>query len=624
MQVVARPACPPFEGERMLRSLLAAIACLGLLGTAAHAADARITHGLSLFGELKYADDFTHFDYVNTDAPKGGTARLVAIGGFDNLNPFIPKGTSAAGLGLTYDTLLKDSFDEPGAEYGLLAQSVEAPADFSYVIFTLRPEARWHDGKPVTADDVIFSFNTLKEKGEPFYRFYYANVVKAEALSPRRVRFSFDRSGNRELPLIVGQFPVLPKHYWQGRDFTKTTLEPPLTSGPYRIASVDPNRSIAYERVADYWGKDLPVNVGQNNFGKISYVYFGDLDIALQGFFADAYDFRQESSAKNWATAYDVPPVQKKRIVRNEISVQTPAGMQGFIFNLRRKGKFGDVRVREAFDYAFDFEWARKNLFYNQYARTESYFARSELASSGLPSKAELALLEPYRDKLPPALFATPYREPKTDGSGNNRANLQKANTLLTAAGWIVKDGKRVNAKTGAPLAVEFLLFEPAFERIVQFYKQGLDRLGIITTIRIVDDAQYTNRLRNFDFDIVVATFGQSLSPGNEQREFWSSEAADRPESRNIIGIKNPVVDALIDKIVFADSRDALVTAVHALDRVLLWNHYVVPQWHVPHERIAYWNRFAHPAKLPPYRDGFPTIWWFDKAKADAIAKKKS
>jgi microcin C transport system substrate-binding protein len=607
----------------MLRPLLAALIGVAFLATPARAADTRIGHGLSLFGELNYGKDFKHFDYVNPDAPKGGTARLVGIGGFDSLNPYITKGVSATGLGFTYDTLLKESYDEPGSEYGLIAQSVEVPSDSSYVIFTLRPEARWHDGKPVTADDVVFSFQTLKEKGAPFYRFYYANVVKAEALSPSRVRFTFNRAGNRELPLIVGQIPILPKHYWKGRDFAKTTLEPPLTSGPYRIASVDPNRSITYERVADYWAKDLPVNVGQNNFEQVSFIYFGDSDIALEGFFADAYDFRAENSAKNWATRYDVPPVNDKRIVRTTITQKTPEPMQGFVFNLRRTDKFSDIRVREAFDDAFDFEWAKKNLFYDQYVRTASYFPRSELAATGLPTPAEQKLLEPYRNSLPRALFTTPYSPPKTDGTGNDRANLRKADGLLSEAGWVVKGGKRVNDKTGVPLAVEFLLFEPTFERVVQFYKQNLDRLGIASTIRIVDDAQYTNRIRNFDFDIVIGTFPESLSPGNEQREFWGSEAADRPESRNIIGIKNPVVDALIDKIIFAESREALVTATHALDRVLLWNHYLVPQWHIPYERVAYWNRFAHPPALPPYSDGFPAIWWFDQAKAAAIAKAK-
>lgn len=601
---------------------LCALLLTAALVLPAAAQETRESHGLSLFGALKYPQGFAHFDYVNPKAPKGGTVRLPAIGGFDNLNPFIPKGVEASGLFLIYDTLLKSALDEPGSEYGLVARSVEVPADFSFVIFNLRPEARFHDGTPVTADDVVFSFNALRERGEPFYRFYYQNVVKAEALSPARVRFTFDRPGNRELPLIVGQLAVLPKHYWEQNDFSRTTLKPPLASGPYRIERVDPNRGITYVRVPDYWGKDLPVNVGQNNFERITYIYFRDSDVALQGLFADAYDFHTETSAKSWATAYDVPPVRDKRIVKRTIALKTPEGMQAFVFNLRR-AKFQDWRVRLAFDYAFDFEWAKKNLFYDQYERTESFFARSELAATGTPSPAERKLLEPFRDELPPALFTEPYRAPRTDGSGNNRENLRKADELLTQAGFIVKDGRRVSAKTGEPLAVEFLVSQPAFERIIQFYKQSLDRLGIGSTIRLVDDAQYINRIRKRDFDIVIGSFPQSLSPGNEQRDFFGSESAGRPDSRNIMGLKSPVVDALIDKIIFAESREALVAATRALDRVLLWNHYMVPQWHVPYERLAYWDRFSHPKVLPPYSVGFPTIWWYDAAKAASVAKKK-
>jgi len=602
--------------------IIAAFACLAV--SAASAGETRTVHGLSLLGELKYPPDFTRFDYVNRDAPKGGTARLSSIGSFDNLNPFIPKGDAASGLTLIYDTLMKRSLDEPGAEYGLLASAAQVADDDSYVTFALRPQARWHDGTPVTVDDVVFSFETLRDKGAPFYRFYYQNVAKVEALDASHVKFTFAVKGNRELPHIMGELAILPKHYWATRDFSATTLEKPLGSGPYEIESADPSHGITYKRVADYWGADLPVNVGQNNFDRITFVNFNDPDVALIGLFSDAYDFRAENGAKNWATAYDgAPPVKTGAIVREMPTLKNPEPMQAFIFNLDRE-KFKDERVRLAFDYAFDFEWTNKNIFYGQYARTSSFFQNSDLASRGVPQGLELEMLKPYRAQLPAELFTTPYSEPATDGSGTDRDNLRKAKELLSAAGWNFKNGQLVHDKTGEPFTFEFLDVEEHFSKIFLAYTERLKRLGIIASYRSVDQTQFINRVRKFDYDVMMTGWGQSNSPGNEQRDYWSSAAADSPDSRNYARIRNPVVDALVDKVIFATDREHLVAATNALDRVLLWNHYVVPGWYAPTERLAYWNRFSHPEKLPDYDTGFPDIWWWDDAKAQATAQRKA
>lgn len=574
-------------------------------------------HGASLFGDLKYPETFKHFDYVNPDAPKGGELRSAALGTFDSLNSFIVKGEVGTGLSLIYDTLLEPSLDEPGAEYGLVAESLSYPADFSSVTFTLRKEARFQDGVPVTAADVIWSLETLK-KLNPFYAAYYHNVEKAEALSASKVRFSFSVKGNRELPQIMGQLPILPKHYWTGknakgqtRDISRTTLEAPLGSGPYRIARIVPGRTIVYERVKDYWARNLPVKIGTANFDTLRFDYYGDPTVAFEAFKGDQVDLRRENSAKNWATGYDIPAVKDGRIRREQLRLRSGAGMQSFAFNLRRD-VFKDPRVREAFNWAFDFEWGNKNLFYGQYTRTPSYFANTELASSGTPTGGELKLLEPFRAQLPAALFTTAYANPVTDGSGNNRANLRRAAELLDAAGWKTDKGMRLDPKTGKQLQVEFLLADPMFERVVGPYKQSLERLGIRVTLRTVDSAQYQNRVDNRDFDIIVASFPQSLSPGNEQREFWGCEAAKRAGSRNVIGICDPVVEKLIDAVIFAKSREELLAATHALDRVLLWRHYVVPQWYSPDERVAYWARLAHPQPTPTYSIGFPDLWWYD------------
>ena len=603
----------------MIRLAKALVICLTALTLSLPAqAEPRTTHGLSLFGAVKYPADFAHFDYVNPDAPKGGVLRQADIGSFDSLNPFIVKGEPAAGLGLIYDTLMTEAADEPSSEYGLLAGKVTVPEDFAWVEFHLRPEARWHDGKPVTPDDVIFSFENLKEKGRPFFRYYYANVVKAEKTGPHSVKFSFSESGNRELPQIMGQLPILPKHYYETRAFDATTLEPPLSSGPYKIGAFEPGRFIRYERVEDYWGKDLPVMVGQNNFDQVAYEYYRDSSVALEAFKAGEFDLRAENTAKNWATAYTGPAVEKGHIVKEMVPETRAQPMQAFIFNTRRD-KFSDPRVRRAFALAFDFEATNEALFYGQYTRTLSYFHGSELAATGLPEGPERALLEPFRAELPEEVFTKPYWLPVTDGKGRNREGLIAARKLLEQAGWTIKDKVLTHTETGQTMEVEFLIVSPAFERIVARYMTALNRLGVTSRIKLVDPTQFQNRVDAYDFDIMSGGWAQSLSPGNEQRDFWGSEAADRQGGRNYAGIKNPVVDALIDKIIFAPDRAALVAATRALDRVLLWNHYVVPQWHIGVIRLARWDRFGIPRPLPAYSPVDPMTWWMDADKAAKI-----
>lgn len=570
-------------------------------------------HGVAMHGDLKYGPDFTHFDYADPDAPKGGTVTFSAIGTFDSLNPYILKGVPAAGLGLVFQSLTTQSEDEPFSEYGEIAESILVPEDRSWVAFDLRPQARWHDGEPITVEDVIFSLAILKTRGHPFYRVYYKNVVKAEKVGERRVRFTFEGGINRELPLIVGQLPVLPKHYYEGREFERATLDPPIGSGPYRIERVDAGRTIVYRREEDWWGADLPVNRGRYNFDEVRYEYYRDSDVALEAFKAGQYDIRLENTAKLWATGYDSPALEKGWIVKEEIPVERPAGMQGFVFNTRRP-LFRDARVRRALAYAFDFEWTNKTLFYGAYTRTDSYFENSELEAKGLPGPKELELLEPFRDRLPPEVFTEDYEPPKTDGSGNIRRNLRIALRLLREAGWKVENGRLVNAATGEPFRFEILLVSPAFERIAGPFVKNLERLGIEASIRTVDTSQYQNRLNQFDFDMIVAVWGQSLSPGNEQRDFWSCEAARTPGSRNYAGICDPVVDALIDRIIQAPTREDLVAACRALDRVLLWGHYVIPHWHIPYIRIAYWNKFGRP-EIVPRHDIDLFAWWVDPRK---------
>ena len=604
-----------------MRSLVAFAAAALILAPAARAAeDVYASHGVAMHGDLKYGPDFTHFDYVNPDAPKGGEVRLHAIGSFDNLNPFILKGQSAAGLGQVFETLMAGSEDEAFSEYGLIAEQIEMPEDRSWVAFTLRPEARWHDGTPITVDDVVFSLDTLKTRGHPFYRAYYRDALKAEQVGERKVKFTFAAGLNRELPLIMGQMPILSKAYFTANDFEKTTLEPPMGSGPYRVESVDAGRSITYRRVADYWGAKLPVRRGQQNFDMIRYDYYRDPTVAMEALKAHEYDFRQENTAKVWATAYEGPAFDQGLIVKEEIGHSIPTGMQGFVFNTRL-AKFADPKVRQALAYAFDFEWTNKNLFNGAYTRTTSYFSNSELASSGLPDAAELALLEPFRGQLPPKVFSETYAPPATDGSGNVRRNLRTALKLLGEAGWTVKD-TRLAGPGGEPMEIEFLIVSPQFERIIAPMIKNLEKLGVAAKIRLVDSAQYEKRLEDFDFDMITGVFGQSLSPGNEQNNYWTSVAADTPGSRNYAGIKDPVVDALVEKVIAAPDRDSLIAATRALDRVLLRGHYVIPHWHIRHFRVAYWNKFVRPAVTPKYSLGFDA-WWIDAGKEDRLAERQ-
>jgi microcin C transport system substrate-binding protein len=554
---------------------------------------------------------------------------MISIGTFDNFNIAVAgvKGTIAPAAALIYETLMTKSQDEEVTEYGLLAEAACHPDDFGWVIYRLRKEARWHDGKPVSPDDVMFSIEVLK-KYSPMYASYYRHVVKTEKTGERDIKFTFDATGNRELPTIVGELPVLPKHYWEGtdsqgrkRDISATTLEKPLGSGPYRIKDFTAGRSIALERVKDYWGDQLPVRIGQNNFDEMRFEFFRDNVVALEAFKADQADWIAENSAKQWATAYDFPAVTEKRVVKEEFPISDSGRMQGFVLNLRRE-QFRDARLRRAFNYAFDFEEMNKQLFYGKYKRINSYFEGTDLASSGLPEGTELEILQSVRDKVPADVFAKPYVNPVGGNPEAVRANLRESARLLKEAGFEVRDQKLVDA-AGKPVTVEILVQDPSSERIALFYKPSLERIGVTTSIRIVDDAQYQNRLRNFDFDIITDLWGQSLSPGNEQREFWGSQTADQPGSRNTIGIKNPAIDALIEKVIFAKDRPTLVAATKALDRVLLWNFYVVPQFTYGFSRYARWDRFSHFDPMPKYgRSGLPSLWWFDADKAARNGKR--
>ena len=587
-------------------------------------------HGLSLFGEPQYPPGFKHFEYVNPSAPQGGTVRRIAFGTFDNFNQVVAgvKGSLAMGIELITESLMTSALDEVSTEYGLLAEAVSFPEDRSSVTYRLRANAHWHDDEPVTPDDVIFSFFAWKENS-PELGAYYRHVTKAEKSGERDVTFTFDGPGNRELPQIVGQLPILPKHWWEAtdssgrkRDVTQTTLEPPLGSGPFRLKEFIAGRTLVYERVADYWGKDLNVNIGTNNFAQMRYEYYRDSTVALEAFKADQVDYRTENSAKNWATAYDFPAVRDKKVVMEEFPIRNIGVMQAFAFNIRRP-KFQDPRVRRAFNFGFDFEEMNRQIFFGLYQRISSYFQGTELACSGVPEGQELVILETVKDKVPPELFTRPYTNPVGGDPQKVRNNLREAVALLRDAGYEIRDTKLVHAKTGEPFSVEFLAEDPTTERILLFFKPSLERLGMDVAVRTVDSAQYENRLRQFDFDIIVANWGESLSPGNEQRGYWGSQAADQPGSRNLVGIKNPAVDELINRVIFSKDRAELVAATHALDRVLLWNFYVVPQWTSSVVRTARWDRFGRPTTLPKYGlSGFPTIWWWDAEKAAKLPQR--
>lgn len=574
--------------------------------------------GVAMHGTPRYGWNFKNFDYANPSAPKGGTLRMSAFGSFDTFNPYVIKGVAAAGTGLLFDTLMVESADEPFSEYGLIAETVEMPKDRSWVAFNINKKARFSDGTPVTAQDVVFSFNMLKTKGLPMFRYYYGNVESVEEDKPMRVLFKFKEGDNRELPLILGQMPVLPEHYWKGKDFTATTLDKIVGSGPYKIADFEAGRYVVYERDPDYWAKDLPPVKGFYNFDKIRYDYYRDATVAVEAFKSAAFDVRVENEAKKWVSAYNGFS-EKDGLMKKSFEHSLPSGMQGFVFNTRRP-IFADRKVRKALGMVFDFEWSNKNLFYGLYKRTQSYFDNSEMASRGIPKGDELKLLERYKEKLPPELFKEKFTLERTKGDGNIRPQMEKAFALLEEAGWTIQDNVLKNEK-GEPFRFEILIdsaSSAAWERIALPYIRNLKRLGITATLRAVDTTQYKNRLDSFDYDMIVTVWGQSTSPGNEQRYFWGSAAADMNGSQNYAGIKNPVADELIEKIIEASDRKKLVTAVMALDRVLLWEYYVVPHWYIPSVRLVYWDKFGMLDK--PVMKGVQMMtWWIDSGKEKAL-----
>ena len=591
---------------------------------AMHPASTVWRHGVSHFGTLKYPAGFKRFDYVNSNAPKIGSLRIAVLGTFDNFNLVVGgvKGTSAFGIELIHDTLFAPAHDEVSSVYGLLAEAVSYPDDLSSATYRLRAQAKWHDGKPVTAEDVIFSFNAFK-KFSPQATANYRHVAKAEKTGDRDITFTFNSPGNRNLVQVLGQLTILPQHWYEGTEKNgqnrvgETSLDPPMSSGPYRIKEYSPGRSVVFERVKDYWGNAVNVNIGRNNFDQIRLEYFRDSTVAIEALKADSVDFRTENSAKNWATAYDFAATKEKRVILEEFPINNVSLIQGFAFNIRRD-KFKDPDVRRAFNYLFDFEKMNKEIFFGQYTRISSYFQGMELAATGLPSGQELELLEKVRGEIPPSVFNEVYTNPVAGNPSAVRSNLREAARLFQKAGYEVRNQLLVNVKTREPFTVEFLGNSPTFERIFLFFKPSLERLGIAVSVRTVDTSQYINRLRTWDFDIITYAWLQNLLPSIEQRGNWGSQAADQPGSENVIGIKNHAVDFLIEQIIAAKTHADLIAAARALDRVLLWNYYTVPQWSYNKLRTARWNRFSHPDPMPEYgaASAFPALWWWDAAKA--------
>jgi microcin C transport system substrate-binding protein len=582
---------------------------------------AELKHGLSAFGDLAYPADFKHFAYANPDAPKGGAFSLVGWGGvttFNSLNNYILKGDAAQGLELLFDSLMTPATDEPDAVYGLVAESAQVADDRKSVTFYLRPEAKFADGTPVSADDVAFSFETLKEKGHPLYRQMLQDVVKVEALDPATVRYTFQGELVRDLPLTVAQLPIFSKAYYATRPFDETTLEPPLGSGPYLVDSIAQARTIVYRRNPDYWAKDLPINRGRWNFDKIRYEYFRDRTAGMEAFKAGFYDFREEFTSKVWATEYDFPAIRAGRVKKEVVPDETPSGTQGFFINTRRP-HLQDSRVRQALDLAFDFEWTNRNVFYGLYDRTQSFFENSPMKAGGEPSKAERTLLAELGVPVPEEALGPAYLPAKSDGSGQDRNLLLQAGKLLDAAGFTVKNGVRVDAK-GEPLKIEILGFEPAFERVIAPYERNLKLLGINARIRMVDPAQYQQRLKDFDFDITTQRYVMRGTPGVELRSYFGSQAAKMSGSLNLAGIADPAVDALIERVISAKSREELNTAARALDRVLRAGHYWVPHWYKPSNNIAYWDKFSRPETKPRFDRGILDTWWYDDGKAAKLA----
>ncbi|OJW47215.1 MAG: hypothetical protein BGO67_02855 [Alphaproteobacteria bacterium 41-28] len=576
------------------------------------------THGISVYGDLKYPAGFTHFDYANPNAPKGGEVKAAGLGSFDNFNPFIIKGNPAAGAAGLHCTLLAQADDEPFSLYAYLAEKVELAPDRKSVTFTLNKNAKFSDGTPVTVDDVIFSFNTLIKKAMPIFAQYYKDVKKVEKVGPDQVRFVFSTDQNRELPAILGQLYVFSEAYYTKHDFEKADLTPPVGCGPYKIASLKAGQTVNYERIPGWWGENLPSQKGENNFD-IAYVYYRDQNVLFEAFKSGDHDFRLENIAKNWVTGYNIPAVKEGKIIKGEFPNKMPQGMQMSVFNTR-KPIFKDRKVREALAKAFDFEWANKNLFYNFYTRSLSYYSNSPMASSGLPQGEELKTLEPFKNQLPPEVFTQEFKLPVTNASGNDRKVLAEADKLLKEAGWIVKNGKRVNEKTGEPFTFEFLLDDPGYERIALALQRNLAALGIAMTTRTVTPSEYIQRVGNFNYDMIMAIIPETETPGNEQREFWSSKYADLRDGRNYAGVKDPVVDKLVELIISSPDRPTLEARVHALDRVLLWGYYGIPGWHGKKSRIAYWNKFGQPAKKPKDGIGLST-WWVDPALEKKLNK---
>lgn len=625
--LTTEPAVSRFRSARMglIAAVAAAAIAIGGVGTTASAQAPMKRHALSLIGEPHHKPDYQHFTWVKPDAPKGGAVKRWVEGTFDSLNNFTINGVAAAGLGFVYSPLMIDSADENTAVYGMIAEWVSYPSDYSSATFGLRANAKFHDGKPITPEDVIFSFDAQK-KANPRLAQFYKNITRGEKTGPHEVTFHFDSKGNRELPLFIGELPIIPKHFWEGRDLAKSTLDVPLGSGPYRVKEVDRGRWIVYERVADWWAKDLPVARGQWNFDEIRFDYFRERTAAFEQFKAGSIDYWYENTAKAWATDYDFPAVKQGTVKLDRLETKRVNALQAFAFNLRRP-QFQDARVRQAFNYAFNFESMNEQLLFAQYTRTSSYFVNTELRSSGLPQGRELEILREVQKEAPEGMpadvFTAEFKQPVGGADTVHRRNLAEAAKLLREAGWVTK-GTQLRNAANQTLKVEFLLGSPSFERHVLRYADDLKKLGIDASLRIVDSAQYQRRERSFDFDVIVEAFGQSLSPGNEQRAYWSSQAADQEGGMNVIGVKNKSVDKLVDQVIFAKDRAELVAASRALDRVLLWNHYIVAQWHYPYDRIAYWDKFGRPDKLPSLNPSFDRVWWLDQRRAKDLTAKRA
>jgi microcin C transport system substrate-binding protein len=612
------------SGRFGLREAGLALFVAGGLLAAPAPVNAEPRHGLSIFGELKYPADFKHFDYVNPDAPKGGKASQIGPSGvttFDNFNSFILKGDAAQGMELVFDTLMVRALDEPDAVYGLVAETADVAPDGLSVTFKMRPEAKFADGSPLTADDVVFSFETIKAKGHPAFAIPLRDVKSAVAIDPHTVKYTFEGALIRDLPTTVATLPILSKAYYSTHEFDKTTLEEPLGSGPYKVGPYKAGTFVTYVRRPDYWAKDLPVSRGLYNFDEVRYDYYRDRTLELEGLLAGNIDFREEFTSKDWATGYDRAPVKDGRVKLETLADERPSGAQGFFINTRRD-KFKDVRVRKALGLVFDFEWSNKNLFFGLYTRTASYFENSDLKAVGPPTPDELKLLEPFRDKLPEAVFGEPVSPPVTDGSGNNRTQLREAAKLLDEAGW-KQTPQGVRNAAGQPLSIEILMDSPSFERIIAPYVKSLKSIGIDASMRLVDSAQYERRMKDYDFDLTTQRYALRLTPGVELKNFWGSKAAASPGSYNLAGISDPVLDELIDKIVQAKSRDELIAATRAADRVLRAGYYWVPQWYKGAHNLAFWDKFSWPAVKPKYERGALETWWIDAEKEKALAARK-